>query len=514
MSRTRTSPSPTSATTTSVRVAIIGAGFAGLCAAIRMKQVGLHDFVILERGNDVGGTWRDNTYPGAACDVPSHLYSFSFAPNPDWTRSFSPQGEIQAYLRRCATDFGILPHVRFEEEVTSADWDDDRQRWVVTTGKGVVEAQFLIGAMGALSEPAVPKIPGLETFEGETFHSAEWRHDLDLRGRRVASIGTGASAIQYVPEIAPAVAQLDVYQRTPPWIIPRTDRAISRGERWLYRRLPALQRLVRASIYWSRELYALGFTRTGGRRLMRLPEAIARKHLERQVPDPDLRARLVPGYAIGCKRILISNDYYPALTRENVSLVTDGIREIRPRSILTADGVERPADTIIFGTGFAVTDIPAARRIRGRGGLLLGEAWSEGMQAHKGTTVAGFPNFFMLIGPNTGLGHTSMVYMMEAQVNYVLDGLRQVVVGGIDALEVRPEAQAASNAALQEKMRDTVWTTGGCASWYLDSSGHNTTLWPDFTFRFRRGTRRFDIAAYTEPPPVAHRRAPAEDQVA
>jgi cation diffusion facilitator CzcD-associated flavoprotein CzcO len=505
MTATRTATSTGAATPSAitVRVAVIGAGFAGLCAAIRMKELGLHDFVVLERGDDVGGTWRDNTYPGAACDVPSHLYSFSFAPNPEWTRSFSPQPEIQAYLRRCASDFGIYPHVRFGVEVASAVWNDERQRWTLATTAGTVEAQFLIGAMGALSEPAVPALPGLDRFEGETFHSAEWDHDLDLRGRHVASIGTGASAIQYVPEIAPSVGALDVYQRTPPWIIPRTDRAISRAERWVYRRVPAVQRLVRSLIYWSRESYVLGFTRT--RTLMRVPERIARTHLARQVPDPQLRARLEPDYAIGCKRILISNDYYPTLSRDNVNLVTDGIREVRARSIVAADGTERPADVIIFGTGFAVTDIPAADRIWGRNGLLLREAWRDGMQAYKGTTIAGFPNFFMLVGPNTGLGHTSMVYMIEAQVSYVLDALRQMMRLGIEALDVRPQVQAAANAELQERMAGTVWTTGGCASWYLDPQGRNTTLWPDFTFRFRTTTRRFDLAAYARPPRTSER---------
>ncbi len=494
-----------------VEVIIVGSGFAGLGMAIRLKEMGISDFVVLERADEVGGTWRDNTYPGAACDVPSHLYSFSFAPNPDWSSSFSPQGEIQDYLRRTADDFGVRPHLRFGTEVRHARWDEGRQRWHVETSTGSLEAQFLVSATGALSEPSLPALPGLETFSGTTFHSARWRHDHDLAGERVAVIGTGASAIQFVPQIQPRVGHLSVFQRTPPWIIPRWDRRFTRPERWLFRHVPVVQRLARTGIYWSREAYVFGFAFDP--RLMKAAELVARAHLRRQVPDPELRARLTPDYTIGCKRILISNDYLPALTRPNVDLVTSGIAEVRERSIVTADGDERPVDTIIFGTGFHVTDMPVASRLVGRGGVLLADHWRDGAHAHRGTTTGGFPNLFMLVGPNTGLGHSSQVFMIESQIDYVADALGHAAARGAATVGVRPDAEAAWNERVQADMEGTVWTSGQCASWYLDASGRNTTLWPSFTFRFRRETRRFDPAAYRFGPPATGAE-PGMEQVA
>jgi cation diffusion facilitator CzcD-associated flavoprotein CzcO len=443
--------------------------------------------------------------------VPSHLYSFSFAPNPDWSSSFSPQPEIQDYLRRTTDDFGIRPHLRFGAEVRHARWDDARERWHIETSAGTYEAQFLVSATGALSDPSVADLPGLENFSGTTFHSARWRHDHDLSGERVAVIGTGASAIQFVPQIQPRVGQLSVFQRTPPWIVPRWDRPFTRPERWLFRHLPVTQRLARTGIYWSREAYVLGFAFDP--RLMRAAELVARAHLRRQVPDPELRARLTPDYTIGCKRILISNDYLPALSQPNVDLITAGITEVRERSILTADGAERLVDTIIFGTGFHVTDMPVASRIVGRNGVRLADHWRDGAHAHRGTTTGGFPNLFMLVGPNTGLGHTSQVFMIESQINYVADALRSADARGAATVEVLPAAEAAWNARVQADMEGTVWTSGQCASWYLDSSGRNTTLWPSFTFRFRRETRRFDPAAYHFGLP-ATAAEPATEQVA
>ena len=491
-----------------VHAVIVGSGFAGLGMAIRLKEAGITDFVVLERAGEVGGTWRDNTYPGAACDVPSHLYSFSFAPNPDWSSSFSPQHEIQDYLCRTAERFGVLPHLRFGAEMRQARWDESRGRWLVDTTAGDWDARFLINATGALSDPRLPDLPGLERFCGTAFHSARWRHDHDLTGERVAVIGTGASAIQFVPQIQPVVGRLSVFQRTPPWIVPRWDRRFTRPERWLFRHLPAVQRLARGGIYWGREAYVVGFAFDP--RLMKAAELVARAHLRRQVADPELRARLTPDYTIGCKRILISNDYLPALGRPNVDLVTSGIAEIRPRSIVTADGLERPVDTLIFGTGFHVTDMPVASRIAGRGGVLLSEHWRDGAHAHRGTTTAGFPNLFMLVGPNTGLGHTSQVVMIESQIAYVVDALHHAGAREAAAVEVRAEAEAAWNARVLADMAGTVWTTGHCASWYLDAAGRNTTLWPRFTWQFRRETRRFDPAAYVFGPPVTASGLPAE----
>lgn len=485
--------------TTRVRVAIIGTGFGGLGMAMRLQQAGEHDFVLLERADDLGGTWRDNHYPGAACDVPSHLYSFSHRPNADWSRSFSDQGEILDYLRRCASDSGVLDRVRFGHEVLAADWDEAEQRWSIETAGGAFSAQVLVSAAGPLSDPIVPKLPGLETFEGASFHSATWDHSFDLAGKRVAVVGTGASAIQFVPQIQPTAAQLHLFQRTAPWVTPRHDRAYKPVERWAFRHLPGLQKASRTAIYWGRESFVLGFAME--RRLLGILERVARRHLRRQVRDPDLRARLTPDYTIGCKRILISNDFYPALTRPNAELVTDGIAEVRPHSIVSTDGTERDVDAIIFGTGFHTTDLPIAGRIRGRLGHSLAETWSDGMQAYRGTTAHGFPNLFFVIGPNTGLGHTSMVFMIESQVSYILDALRTMDDRGLASVDVSAPVQDAYNAGLQEKMAGTVWTEGGCASWYLDARGRNSTLWPRFTFGFRALTRSFDVDNYrTERP--------------
>ena len=478
-------------------VLIIGTGFSGLGMAIRLKQDGRDDFVVLERAGEVGGTWRDNTYPGAACDVPSHLYSFSFAPNPDWSRSFSPQAEIQQYLERTATDFGVRPHIRFHHEVQGAVWQEADRRWRVSTNHGDFEADVLISATGALSDPSVPEVPGLEQFEGTVFHSARWRHDHDLTGRRVAVVGTGASAIQFVPQIQPKVAQLTVLQRTPPWILPRWDRQFTGLERWAFRHLPLVQRLARAGIYWGREQMVAGFVFAPN--LMRAAEQLARRHLHRSVGDPELRAKLTPDYRIGCKRILISNDYLPALTQPNVNLVAAGLSEVRPHSVVAADGSEYEVDTIIFGTGFHVTDIPVADRIVGRHGISLKEHWAEGMKAYKGTAMPGFPNLFLLVGPNTGLGHSSQVFMIESQIAYVRDAVRHIGRTG-QAVEVKEESETAWDDGVQQAMGRTVWTTGGCASWYLDSRGRNTTLWPGSTWRFRRQTAGFDPDAYRTVP--------------
>ncbi len=475
-------------------VIVIGTGFAGLGMAIRLRQQGMTDFVVLERAAEVGGTWRDNSYPGCACDVPSHLYSFSFELNPSWSRSFSGQQEIWDYLRRCTDSYGLRPQIRFHHEVLEAAWDHVGRRWRVRTNRGELTCDVLVTGTGALSEPSIPGIPGLDSFQGTVFHSARWDPDCDLRDRRVAVVGTGASAIQFVPQIQPQVASLTLFQRTPPWIMPRADRNIAAFEQRLYRTVPGLQRLVRAGIYCGRESLVPGFAVNP--RLLKVAESIARAHLRRQVPDPALRARLTPDYTIGCKRILISNDYLPALTRSNVDLVTSRLAQAGADWVQAADGTRRVVDTVIFGTGFHVTDMPIAARIHGRQGRTLADVWTDGAQAHRGTTVAGFPNLFMLVGPNTGLGHSSMIYMIECQVAYTIDALRYLHRTGAAAVEVRPQAQVAYNEVVQRRMDGTVWTTGGCASWYLDAQGHNTTLWPTFTWRFRRATRRFQPAEY------------------
>src|SRR5829696_3482972 len=417
-----TQPAARSGGVREVAVAIIGSGFAGLGMAIALKRRGEADFVVLERADDVGGTWRDNTYPGAACDVQSNLYSFSFAQNPDWGRSYSEQPEIQAYLQATADRFDVRRHCVFGADVTSARWDDAAQRWLVSTTAGDFRARVLVSAAGALADPTYPDIPGLDSFAGTVMHSARWDHAHDLTGERVAVVGTGASAIQIVPAIQPAVGSVAVYQRTPPWIVPRTDHPVNPVLRRVYRLVPGLQKGIRGVLYLMREFLVLGMAKK--RRFLKPVGALAQAHLERQVRDPALKAALTPDYTIGCKRILISNDYYPAVTAPNAEVVTAGIAEVRAQSIVTRDGLERPTDTIVLATGFHVTDLPIAEKICDRDGRTLAQVWDDGMVSNRSTTVAGFPNLFLLVGPNVGVGHTSMVYMIESQVAYVDDALQ------------------------------------------------------------------------------------------
>ncbi len=489
-------------------VLVVGTGFSGLAVAIGLQREGRSDFLLLERGDDVGGTWRDNAYPGCACDVPSHLYSFSFAPNPSWSRSFSPQPEIQAYLQRTAEQYGLREHLHTGTELLEARWDDDAQRWDVRTSRGSLTCDVLVAATGALSEPKVPDLPGLDAFAGTTFHSAAWRHDHDLTGRRVAVLGTGASAIQFVPHVQERAAHLTLLQRTAPWVLPRRDRPIGRRERWVYENVPGAQRAARYGIYWLRESWVLGFA--GDQRVMRLAELEAKRYLRKQVPDPALRAKLTPAYRLGCKRVLLSNTYFPAVSQPDVDVVTDRVVEVLPHAVVTesADGTRREheVDTIILGTGFKVTEQPVAERVVGRDGRTLAEHWAAtgGMQALHGTTIAGFPAFALMVGPNTGLGHTSITLIIEAQVRYLLDLLRQVRERGLVAVEPRPEVQQAYADRLQRELQGTVWNAGGCASWYLDEHGRNTTLWPTFTFTYMKELSRCDLDAYV---PVERRAA-------
>jgi cation diffusion facilitator CzcD-associated flavoprotein CzcO len=476
-----------------VPIVIVGSGFSGLGMAIRLRQKQVFDFQVFERAQSLGGTWRDNSYPGCACDVESHLYSFSFAPNPRWSRTFSPQAEIQAYLQRVAEQHGVLPHLRLGHELLDASWDNDAARWRLSTSAGAYTADVLVGAMGGLSEPAIPDLPGLSRFEGRHFHSARWDHQHPLAGRRVAVIGTGASAIQFVPEIQPKVEQLTVFQRTPAWVIPRVNRPISKLEQRAFSAAPALQKLVRAGIYARRELAVLGFRHPG---VMGVLESYARNYLRRAVPDPELREKLTPNFRIGCKRILLSSEYLQSLGKPNVAVVTEQIREIRARSIITADGAEHAADTIIFGTGFRVADMPFAERVRGRLGQTLIETWRGSPEAYLGTTLNGFPNLFLLLGPNTGLGHTSVVMMAESQIELATDAILHMRARALKALEPRTNVQAAFVREVDREMLGTVWSSGGCSSWYIDRTGRNSTLWPGFTFSFMRRAR-FRAGDYT-----------------
>ncbi|MEU6931149.1 NAD(P)/FAD-dependent oxidoreductase [Streptomyces sp. NPDC046374] len=500
-----------------VRVAVIGSGFGGLGAAVRLRREGITDFVVLERADSVGGTWRDNSYPGCACDVPSHLYSFSFAPNPDWPRTFSGQRHIRAYLEHVTDTFGIRPHLRLGHEVLRMAWDEDELRWAIETSRGTFTADVVVSATGPLSDPKIPDIPGLADFTGKVFHSAQWDHDYDLTGKRVAVVGTGASAIQIVPAIQPKVGRLTLFQRTPPWVMPRADRAISAPERWLHRQLPFTTAARRGLLWGIRELQVSAFTKRPNE--LGLVERLAKANMAKAVKDPALRAKLTPSYRIGCKRILLSNAYYPALAQPNVDVVAAGLKEVRGNTLVAADGTETEVDVIVFGTGFHVTDMPIAPRVVGAEGRSLADHWKGGMEALRGATVAGFPNWMTIIGPNTGLGNSSMILMIESQLNYMADYLRQLdVLGGRAALAARPSAVGTWNRRVQARMERTVWKSGGCESWYLDANGRNTTLWPGTTGEFRRETRSVDLSEYevlrTAAKPAAARRAPRRKETA
>ena len=477
-----------------VDVAVIGSGFSGIGMGAALKREGRRSFVILERDGDLGGTWRDNRYPGCACDVPSALYSYSWAPNPHWTRAFSPQPEIWAYLKRVAADCGLGPHLRFNAGVEVAKWDEASGRWRLAIADGrTVSARVVVAGTGALSRPALPAIEGLESFEGAVMHSARWRDDVAFADKRVAVVGAGASAIQIVPQLAPAARRLTVFQRTAPWIIPKPDRAISERTREAFARQPWRQQAWRLFLYAMLEKNAVARMHPP---LAAGPERLARRHLEAQVADPALRAKLTPDYRLGCKRVLISDDYYPALQRPNVALETAPIARVEARALFTADDRRIEADVLVMATGFDVTNPQAdPMEVVGRDELRLKTAWSEGAQAHLGITVAGFPNWFILMGPNTGLGHNSMIFMIESQIAYVMSALRRMDRAAIRALEVRPEIQAAFVAEVDRRMAGTVFASG-CSSWYLGALKRNTTVWPGFTFDYRARTRAIELRDY------------------
>jgi cation diffusion facilitator CzcD-associated flavoprotein CzcO len=479
-----------------VRVIIVGTGFSGLGMAIQLARSGIDDFVVLEKAQDVGGTWRDNSYPGCACDIQSHMYSFSFEQNPNWTRSFPSQPEIWDYLRKVADRYDLRHHIRFGQEMVGARWDADRQVWHVRSGTGEeYTGQFLVSGVGALHIPNIPSLPGIESFQGTTFHSADWNHDYDLRGKRVAVVGTGASAIQFVPQIAPDAQRLHLFQRTAPWVLPKPDYPMPSWARKAFRFVPGAQRLYRDLLYWLLEVRAVGFN--GHPKLLAAAEKIAKRHIAKHVDDGELRRKLIPDYRMGCKRVLVSNDYYPSLNRENVEVVTEGVTEVRAHSVVASDGTEREVDAIIFGTGFHVTDAFDNLEIIGRDGRNLGKEWAtEGMRTHLGITVSGFPNLFFLLGPNTGLGHNSVVFMIESQIKYVADAIRLVDGNKARAIDVRESVQDEFNTEIQRKLVRGVWTQGGCTSWYLDAKGVNRTIWPGFTWRYWLDTRKVDPAHF------------------
>lgn len=480
------------------RALIIGTGFSGLGMGIALQRQGV-DFLILEKADDVGGTWRDNSYPGCACDIPSHLYSFSFEPKPDWKHLFSFQDEIWDYLKGVTDKYGLRRYIVFNSLVDRAHWDDTEYRWHIFTADGQeYVAQFLISGAGALHIPSVPEIEGRDEYVaagGTAFHSAEWDHSADLTGKRVAVIGTGASAIQIVPEIIDDVAELQLYQRTPPWVVPRTNEELPGDLRRALENVPGLRLLLRNAIYWGQEALAYGMTKRPG--ALKAVEALAKWNIRRSVKDKELRRKLTPTYRIGCKRILNSSTYYAAVANPKTELVTDGIAQITPDGIVTADGNKRLADVIVYATGFHVTDSYTYVQIKGLHGEDLVDRWNrEGLGAHRGITIADVPNLFFLLGPNTGLGHNSVVFMIESQIRYVADAIAAVDKAGVAALAPTRTAQDAFNDALQEKLGHSVWNTGGCRSWYLDAHGNNRVLWGGYTWQYWLATRRLRPSEY------------------
>ncbi|MDL9937828.1 NAD(P)/FAD-dependent oxidoreductase [Gordonia sp. ABSL1-1] len=505
MTASPTSPGPGLADPEYVDVLIVGVGFGGLAALHSLRRDHPNLTVLaVERASGAGGVWRENDYPGAACDVPTSLYSLSFAPNPDWSHTYGRRGEIHTYLRSVAQDFA--DQIRYDCALTAARWDESTQRWIADTEQGTIVCRFLVAAPGALSAPTTPTLPGADEFTGTVFHSATWDHTHDLRGRQVAIVGSGASAIQIVPEIVDEVGALTVFQRTPAWVVPRMDRTIGRAERSVYRRIPGVHRLVRKAVWAYREAYVLLMARRP--RLLVIAQTLAMAQLRVQVRDRGLRRRLTPTYTIGCKRILLTNKWFPALQRDNV-VVTGAISALTATGAVDADGTEHPVDTVIFATGFTPTEPPIAGVITGRDGRTLAQTWSGSPQAYRGVSVHGFPNLFFLYGPNTNLGHSSIVLMLEPQANYVAATIGELNRRGKVTVEVTAEAQARYNSELDAELAGTVWNSGGCSSWYIDATGRNSVMWPQYTGVYARMMSSFDAADHV----LADEHAAVGDQI-
>jgi len=480
-------------------VIVVGAGFGGLGMGIQLKRAGRHDFLIVEQHVGVGGTWHANRYPGAACDIPSLLYSFSFAPNPDWSRNYPGQEEIEAYLGACVQRFKLGPHLRLRTRVAEIEWDEAAQRWIVRAeqrGGARIEwtARVVVNATGGLSRPKVPDLPGLADFGGTVMHTARWHGEIPLAGKRIGVIGTGASAIQLVPQLVDMAAQVVLFQRTPAWVLPKHERPFRAFERWAFEHVPLARRLVRAAVFAIHEMRAPGFVWQP--RILQALEPLALRRLARHIHDPALRDALTPRYRMGCKRILIANDFYPAMRRRNAKLVTSPIDHVAADGIVTADRTRHPLDILVMATGFQAAEAMAPFPVRGRRGLELNQVWRDGARAYLGTTVPGFPNLFMIVGPNTGLGHNSMVFMIESQLRYVLDALARMERARIAGVDAKPAVVDAFNDRLQARMKRTVWSTGGCTSWYQTRSGLITTLWPGTTLEYRWRTWRFRLSDY------------------
>lgn len=473
-------------------VIVLGGGFAGLGAAIKLREAGITDFVLLEKAGELGGVWRENTYPGCACDVPSALYSYSFAPNPSWSRVFAGQAEIKRYLQATAEQHGVLPHVRLHHEALSSRWSDADACWIVATNQGEFRARYAIMACGPMHEPVIPGIPGLREFQGEIFHSSRWRHDLDLRGKRVAVIGTGASAIQFVPEIQPVVDQLTVFQRTPHWVLPKMDQTLPPLVQRLFKHLPLAQLAMRGAVFGIFETLNGGMQSVAA---MKQFQRLAQLNIRRGIKDPALRRKLTPNYVIGCKRVLQSNDWYPALAQPNVEVVASALREVRGQTLIAGDGSERDVDVIILGTGFEIAEPPIAKRVHGRDGRSMAEVWNGSPEGYMGTMVAGCPNGFLMFGPNIAVSSSAFL-IIEAQLAYIMDALKQARAQGITTIEPDPVRIAEFNDRVQAALQETVWNQGGCHSYFIDRNGRNSTVWPWSTLEMRRQLNHFNLDEY------------------
>ncbi len=478
------------------QVVVIGAGMSGLCMGIKLRERGITDFLIIEKSPEVGGTWHDNTYPGACCDVPSVLYSYSFAPNPDWSRKYSPHHEIKAYFQRTAERFGLGPHLRLGTGVRRADWREESGHWELTLEDGQsLTTRALVSALGQLNVPHIPEFAGQETFKGQSFHSARWDHDIDLAGKRVAVIGNAASALQFIPHIAKDAAQVHVYQRSANYVIERGDRAYTDREKWVFRHVPGAQKLLRLAAFVRGEWIFHAVLRSNAQWLRNYWEGVFREYREAEIEDPVLRAKLTPDYRPGCKRILISDDFYGAFRRDNVELVTSPITGMDAAGVCTEDGVERPVDVVIYGTGFRTSAMHSAVDFCGRSGVPLQEAWRDGAQAYRGVCTHAFPNFFMLYGPNTNLGSNSIIYIVEQQVRYVVDCIDKLLAHDLRALEVNGRIERNYNARMQGELAQTVWVTS-CDSWYKNEAGKVVNNWPHATTAYRRHMRHVNFADF------------------
>ncbi len=474
-------------------VLVIGGGYSGIGAAIRLKASAIDDFIVIEKAHKLGGTWRENTYPMAGADTPSIIYSFSFARNPDWDYTFALQPQIERYLDETAELFGVTEHAQFNTEAVNGTWDEDDARWVIETNRGTIRAKYVIACSGPMHEAAFPEIPGVESFSGEAFHTSRWDHSVDLSGKRVAVIGTGASAIQYVPVIQKQVGELILFQRTAPWVMPRLNRRARPWKKALYRRFPAINRRVADLVYAGSE--GLQWLERRPAR-MKLLEAIGRWNINRQVNDPALRRQLTPNWAMGCKRILFSNDWYPAITAENAKIVASGVASIDATGLVDSSGGHHEADVIIYSTGFRVTDPDIAKRVRGRNGELLADHWQGSPFAYQSVAVAGYPNAFILLGPNVGNGHGSVTTLVELLSDYIVRGIETAQRIGARSIEPRADVQKKWNDEVQRALEGTVWNDGGCSSYYIDATGRNSAIYPWTTIRFRRDTERFELGDY------------------